>query len=448
MRRLINRFRSNLSLKLISAFVIGSIVFLMMLGSVAEYGFENHFRQRVHPLVSHYIDTLHHSIGNPPQSETAKALTDRWPLVIRIFGPDHQWASDNRLIRPHPQHKRRDQRRGDKPLAHKQSLEKRNQQVPKFALHRDRAKRFLMRTAGEYQVYYGINIRPAARSWWPLVLAAIVFGGLYLFYRLIRWIFSPIKTIREGVEKIGSGQLGYRIATKSSDELGDLANNINKMASDLEKMMQAKRDLLLSISHELRSPLARSRVSLALLDDSETKGDLLNDQLEMERLINNILDAERLHDDHAIVHRSPTDIYALIHQVVDQQFPDATIELGFPDKALTVAIDPTQIERLLRNLIENALRYNRDTLGQVQINCRHDQPLLVLEVIDHGTGIDPQHVERIGDAFYRPDPSRDRKSGGLGLGLYLCQAIVKAHGGSMRFDSSTAGTRIICNIPA
>lgn len=285
--------------------------------------------------------------------------------------------------------------------------------------------------------------------WFPILYISLVLLGLLGFYWLTRRLFAPIKTIQEGITRIGAGQLSHRIDMNRRDELGLLAEHVNSMAEQLESMLRAKRDLLLALSHELKSPLARSRVTLALLDESDYQRALLRDQLEMQRLIDGIIDAERNQGDYALLHREPTDIKALIKRQVSGFERSEEIELVLDSGPVLANIDASQIERLLRNLLENALHYNQLDNGLVKLEGRIEDTDLVLIVSDHGPGIEDRHIRRLTEAFYRVDTSRERNSGGLGLGLYLCQAVLDAHGGSLEISSVPgSGTKVECRIPA
>ncbi|MCP3868098.1 MAG: HAMP domain-containing histidine kinase [Gammaproteobacteria bacterium] len=425
--------RSSLSLKLIAIFIGGSIGLAMLLGSLSEYGLKRHFINTVRPLLTHYQHYLAEEVGSPPSIQRAEKLTNEWPLTIRIFDGTQIWASDGRLIEP-SQHEREWGEQHDQP----QNLD----------LYWDRGVVFLKQELAEASVYFGLRLRPSGAPWFPLMLIGLVLLGLVGFYLLTRRLFKPIQTIQTGITRIGAGQLDHRIELCRTDELGQLAKEVNKMADDLQQMMQAKRDLLLALSHELKSPLARSRVTLALLEDSPQQQALLDDQLAMQQLIDEIIEAERGHSDHAVSHRESTLINPLVEEVINRFDPKPEIQLALCPVETRVNIDRSQIKRLLRNLLENALRYNRPERGSVKVACETTSENLILTVSDHGIGIDQPHLDRVTEAFYRADPSRERKTGGLGLGLYLCQAVVKAHQGEMHIHSEVGvGTRVQCTIP-
>lgn len=405
---------------------------MMLIGGLSQFGLERQFFSTAKPVLNHYLEYLSEEVGTPPSIERAQNLTEKWPLTIRIFNAseDLRWASDGRAREPRfRQYRKRRRHKGQNPVFW------------------DHGTAFLRKDAGEATVYYGLRFRPSGPPWVPLIFMSLILLGLYGFYLLTRRLFSPIKTIEAGISKIGDGQLDHRIEIDRHDELGSLANRVNQMAEQLEGMMQAKRDLLLAISHELKSPLARSRVTLALLPDSEHSAALLDDQHEMQRLIDQIIDAERAPGDFSTIHSAPTDIAVLINSVVGAFDKGDDIETMI-DIDKKINIDSVQIERLVRNLLENALRYNRPARGPVRVSATIEEDELLLTVSDHGVGIEAKHLDRLTEAFYRADESRMRKTGGLGLGLYLSQRVVTAHNGTLKIESELGhGTRVICRIP-
>lgn len=410
----------------------------ILMGLLSQLGLERQIFSTARPLMNHYVHYLEKELGTPPSIERARELSNRWPVVIRIFDPqrDISWASDQQPREPrfrnrpgHPGPPPPHLRRGGR-------------------AYWDQGTILLKRQAGSATVYYGFRVRPKGPPWFPLIFISLVLLGLTGFYLLTRRLFAPIKSIEDGIGKIGDGQLDFRIDMQRYDELGSLAERVNQMAERLQSMLQARRDLLLAISHELKSPLARSRVTLELLESSKYRETLLHDQEEMRRLIDGIIQAERDQGDFAMLHRQPVDMGELIGRVVAAFTPPGKVNVSLSPESLRANIDPVQIERLLRNLLENALRYNRAEKGSVSLSASIEQGKLLLTVKDHGMGIEPQHIERLTEAFYRVDPSRERGTGGLGLGLYLCQAVVDAHGGSLEIRSEPgSGTQIECWIP-
>ena len=439
LRRLRRRFSASLSLKLIGIFVGGSVALAVLMGGLAQFGLDRQFLSTARPLLDHYVLYLAKEVGSPPSVRKARVLTDNWPIIIRIFDSERniRWASDGRESEP-----------ATRRFSDSQGVVRQPHRARFAPVYWDHGTVLLKRKVATATVYYGIKVRPEGAPWFPILFISLVLLGLFGFYWLTRRLFAPIKIIQEGISKIGDGQLSHRIEMNRSDELGLLAEHVNSMAGQFESMLQARRDLLLAISHELKSPMARSRVTLALLEDSGYQRALLGDQVEMQELIDGIIDAERTQGDYSLLHRRATDIKKLIKDLVFGSEPFADIELNLPPDSMHANVDASQIQRLLRNLLENALRHNRRDQGPVKLQARLKNQELILLVSDHGLGIEAQHIGRLTEAFYRVDASRERSSGGLGLGLYLCQAVINAHAGKMKISSRPGfGTRVECRMP-
>jgi signal transduction histidine kinase len=235
------------------------------------------------------------------------------------------------------------------------------------------------------------------------------------------------------------------------DELGDLADQINTMAHDLQRMLDSKRALLLAISHELRSPLTRARLNTELLPESpdtqSSREALLRDLALMRDLIGDLIEGERLAGAHATLQREPLDLVALVHGLV-QAHPDlARVQLVLPGDLPRVDADPARLRLALRNLMDNALRHGGPGQAPVLSVQRHGDGVR-LSVRDHGPGVGPEQLEHLGDAFFRIDQARQRETGGVGLGLHLARLVVQAHGGILRFRNAEPGLEASFELPA
>ena len=117
--------------------------------------------------------------------------------------------------------------------------------------------------------------------------------------------------------------------------------------------------------------------------------------------------------------------------------------------AISLGVDELRFKLLLKNRIDNALQYSREPDAHIEVNLRREPKAAILEVVDQGIGIAATDIPRLTEAFYRPDSARQRNTGGYGLGLYLCQLIVDAHGGVLRIESVPGkGTRVVVSLPA
>ncbi len=273
---------------------------------------------------------------------------------------------------------------------------------------------------------------------------------LYLSYRAIKSLFSPIQDLHMGSLKFTNGELQYRIPVRREDELGRLTQVMNHMAEQIEKMLQAKRQMLLAISHELRTPLTRMKLATELMDENSQQATLRRDILEMETLISEILESERLNSSHKVLNLEPIQLPELINELVMEL--NLSCDNRVINKCLTnsgdgqaefpiLQLDPFRMRLLLRNLISNALQHSDNA---VEVNLKIEDGNACITVQDTGEGIPLEHIQYLTQAFYRVDDARLRKAGGFGLGLYLCELIAKAHGGSLKIQSEVGkGTCVI-----
>ena len=219
-------------------------------------------------------------------------------------------------------------------------------------------------TADGHRVTFGLA-SPLPRDR-PRIFGWLTLGALLLLtaaaYTVVRRLLRPLDAINAGVARFGSGDFATPIATPRRDELGELAERINTMAGSLHGMLEAKRALLLAISHELRSPLTRARVNAELVAEGEHRDALLRDLSEMRDLITDLLESERLANGHAALQTESVNLPALVRELVATQFAGVPIVLELDDTLPAVQADPMRLKLLLRNLIDNALRHGDNAL--------------------------------------------------------------------------------------
>lgn len=282
--------------------------------------------------------------------------------------------------------------------------------------------------------YYILNFHPdlskKAKISLGLGFLALIFI-FFLNYRFILWLFSPIKQLREDALKISEGDLEHHIHTNRNDELGELTQSVNAMAQKLRDNISNKRELLLAISHELRTPLARAKMHLSLMPENEYQKKLDANLNELNNLIEALLQSESLDGSIGALHISEVNLSLLIQDVINN-YETTRIKVQQPKTACILEADKLRLRLLISNLINNALQY---TKGAIEVELCHSDSHLQLRVCDHGEGIPAEDIPKLTEAFYRPDKSRQRKTGSHGLGLYLCQKIVDAHKGNLKFES-------------
>ena len=278
------------------------------------------------------------------------------------------------------------------------------------------------------------------------IFAAVV-GGCYL---AVRRLFYPLEDIRVGARRIREGQLDYRIPVRRQDEFGRLSQRINRMADEVQRMLGGQRHLLLSLSHELRTPLTRARLALEFIHDKEVRSHLEYDLSNMERMITELLEGERLNTRSREMSRLRVNLSKLMAEVMRGDFPNDRhrVSLSLPPAAVHLSVNASRLRMLVRNLVENALRYNPKDGPPAEISLEMDGNEAVIRVQDHGPGIKHEHLEQVTTAFYRADPSRGAGTGRHGLGLYLCRLIAEAHGGRVEVTSPPgSGACITARIP-
>jgi len=170
---------------------------------------------------------------------------------------------------------------------------------------------------------------------------------------------------------------------------------------------------------------------------------LLRDLQEMADLVTELLESERLGQGHAALHREPTDLGELVREACRGTPAETDIEAGLP----LLSVDRTRMRLLLRNLLDNAVRHGQGAQAPLVRLAREGAGRLVLSVRDHGPGVEEAVLPQLAEPFYRPDSSRERATGGVGLGLYLCRLIAQAHGAAFSVRNAKPGLEVRVEFP-
>jgi two-component system sensor histidine kinase CpxA len=244
------------------------------------------------------------------------------------------------------------------------------------------------------------------------------------------------------VERFGAGDLAARAEMNRRDELGELAETFNRMADRIQTLLAAERRLLLDISHELRSPLARLAVAVELARSGEDRGGALDRiQKEADRLnalVGELLQVTRAEGDPASLRREPAPLGELVRDIVEINRIEANArgcELKLEvSGAATIEGEPELLRRAVENVIRNAIRHApRGTAVEVTVRGSS------ISVRDYGPGVPEQALARIFDPFYRCENDRDRSSGGVGLGLAIARRAVELHRGRITARNANPG---------
>jgi signal transduction histidine kinase len=282
----------------------------------------------------------------------------------------------------------------------------------------------------------------------------VMTAAIGLCYWLALYLTRPVRILQKAVERFGRGDLSARAESVRRDELGQLARTFDRMADRIETLLAAERRLLLDISHELRSPLARLGVAIELGRSGEDSDAALNRiQKESDRLnslVGQLLQVTRVEGDAASLRRDPVRLDQLVQLLVQ----DSAIEAAahgcslqyHGGEAVTIAGDPELLRRAVENVLRNAIRYEpRDS--SVEVNLRHGGSAAVVEIRDHGPGVPEDALPRIFDPFYRVESDRNRLSGGIGLGLSIARRAVELHQGAIRAANANPGLKIELEFP-
>lgn len=266
---------------------------------------------------------------------------------------------------------------------------------------------------------------------------------------MIRKTLRPIKDLSKGVEQVSSGDLTFRISQTGNDELGKLSGGFNEMTGQIQKMLHAKEELLIDISHELRSPVTRVKVAMEFLPESDVRKSISDDILEIETMINEILESARLTTEHGRPEKEKTVIKKFLQDIIEaEQSYRQKIKIAMIPETVSLLIDPEQIKTVIRNVLDNAIKYSDNEDGSVEILYRQKKNYSVIEIKDNGRGIPDNELPYIFEPFYRVDKSRSKKTGGYGLGLNLCRNIMEAHGGKAEASSlDMQGTSVLLYFP-
>lgn len=426
--------RHSLRLRLVAVFLVLALAMAAIFALGMQKAMSIGWRGAVRPMVADYVDRLAAEIGDPPSVERAQALVQRLPVSVVISGPQVNWRSEPERIANGRERRSGWREGGDD---HESDLLRRT-------------------TADGHQIVLGLSIsawqeQPRRIGWITLALLLVL---TLLAWAYVHRQLRPLRDIRAGAKRFGAGDFAAPIPVRRHDELGELAEGVNAMAHDIHQMLEAKRALLLAISHELRSPLTRARLNTELLPETPDvvgmRDALLRDLGEMRDLVADLLEGERLTLRHAALQLEPTDLAALARELLDGLAPEegAGASLHAASGLPVLQLDRARMRLLLRNLLGNAQRHSAGATKPPELHLEACEGGIAVRVRDHGPGVDEAVLPRLAEPFYRPDAARGRDAGGVGLGMYLCRLVAQAHGASWRVRNAHPGLEVRVELPA
>ncbi|WP_308250692.1 sensor histidine kinase [Nonomuraea rhizosphaerae] len=307
---------------------------------------------------------------------------------------------------------------------------------------------------GDWLIYAATDVAPwyvhpavlAFLAGCVLVLVALTWFGVS---RVVARTLGPVDRIRTRLAEITATDLGKRVPVpENADEIKALAQTANQTLDRLEGAVERQRRFVSDASHDLRSPITamRAQVEEAMMHpgDADWPGTgqaLLGSMDRLQCIVEDLLALAKL-DAGAPAVREPIDLSELVRAETVRPRSKQVITTMWP--GVTVMGDRLQLARLLTNLLDNGERH---AVSQVVVAVRSHASLAVLEVLDDGAGIAPEHREAIFERFTRLDAARSRDSGGTGLGLSIAREIATAHGGTLTVEESDTGADFVLRLP-
>ncbi len=421
------KFRVSVFTKLFLIMIITGIVVNVLVSGFFKHQFRRMEGGLLSRNVGEYAGYLVRQIGIPPDLSSARELSKRTMLGVAITGPALSWSTseppdlgkikkfhkiaggrisfhDGRLVM--------DVRRG--------------------------GYRYVFFSAGrpiQLGEEYGII---------HIVLLTLALAGAYV---LIRLVLQPVRLLSRGVREIASGNLEYQVPVRQKDELGELTESFNNMKNQLRGMLASREQLLRDVSHELRTPLTRIKVALEFINDSRAREDIDEEVREIDRMVTEILESERLAHPGGRIEMSDIDITALIDEAAGALAIGAgSILFEGARQPAIVRGDRQRIQIVIRNVLENAVKYSSPAEKPIRVLVRDTEDMVQVEIRDQGSGIPEKEIPFLFEPFYRVDTSRSRSTGGYGLGLSICKKIMEAHGGGIEIRSVPGtGTSVFLN---
>jgi two-component system sensor histidine kinase CpxA len=292
---------------------------------------------------------------------------------------------------------------------------------------------------------FGILVWPGTRV---AVLSIAIVAAAVMSLLLARYLSSPIVRLQRASRSLAAGALDTRVgapSTRRGDEVGTLARDFDAMAERIQALVTAKETLLRDVSHELRSPLARIRMALALAErraGAESQADLARIERETERLdalVGQVMTLTRLRTTDA-PRQDIVRLDLVLGEVVDDarfEYPDARVELSATSE-VSLRGDADGLKSAIENVVRNALIY-ADRSQPIEVRLETAAATATVRVLDRGPGVPEAELKRIFEPFYRTDKSRDHRQDGQGIGLAITSRVTELHGGRVTARNRAEG---------
>ena len=295
---------------------------------------------------------------------------------------------------------------------------------------------------------------------WRLLpaLSALILLSVLATLLLSRRILRPLESMKTAVHRMRAGHSIQKLEINSHDEIGELAEAFNDMATDLARVKQLRRDMVSDVAHELRTPLTNIRCQIEAMQDGLIAPQVTNlaslhdEVMLLDKLVDDLRDLALADAGQLKMEMQSISLGNAVNQVIGAlgnrlASRKIILSVSIPDEEPRIMADPLRLGQVLRNLFENALAHTPES-GAISVAVAAQPSEVQFTIRDSGPGIPPDRLQDIFERFYRTDPSRSRDAGGAGLGLAIVQQIVTAHGGRVWAESPAGqGAVFIVAIP-
>jgi len=324
--------------------------------------------------------------------------------------------------------------------------------------------------SGAYEIYYLFKLNAQYQSIttvaWTLALAGFLLVFLIALSTryLLRRVIAPVQQAAKAAERFTQGDLSSRMMISSDDEMASLGKSFNEMASSIQEQIDRLENLSMlqqrfvsDVSHELRTPLTTLRMAAEVIYEEKANFDpnitrsselLINQIDRFELLLSDLLEVSRFDAEAATLGIVNFDFNLLVRKTIDYLHPSKSslFDISAPPDAINIEGDPRRIERILRNLISNAIDHGEGNRIEIQISESSNE--VSIGVRDYGLGFDENDAPYLFDRFWRADPSRARTSGGTGLGLSIALEDTKLHHGQLlAWGRPNQGAHFVLTLP-
>lgn len=421
MAKVCRKVRQSLFTKLAVVLIAG----VLAINAVIMHLYANQRREHddtLNQALIQYARDLTAQVGSPPDKSAAEELARQRPMRV-IFSGKASWIVGETEKR-FPE----------------QFLQPRIVQdgIEIFNIHKN--YRLRVRLAPDTTLTFDLFPTQADRSAlrqfgiYSLIGSCIIMLAVYF---ALRFFLQPIGWLTDGASAVRDGNLETHVKEKGSGELRELTETFNQMTARLDTLVTGQRDLLLGVSHELRTPLTRLKLRLEMLETDADISAIKKDIRQMEAMITSLLETAKMHHDAGGIKARQTDITQLVAEAVEG-YKDSVpgVSINIPDKTVIASVDPDKITMALNTLLDNAIKYSEADSPPVELSIQGKGKGFTITVKDYGIGIPQESISHLFEPFYRVDESRTRATGGYGLGLHLCNEIIKAHGAHIEVESS------------